>query len=212
MVQKKKWGDIDFFGGFRFPMENEEFKLLMKARQNVYDLLRCFFLQEPTKNFLAAFKEENILKDLMGFDNDLDEGVELIASALSSPDLAELSSALAEEFTRLFVGPLPIPCMNQFIGPNRGWSTRRKPQPSGENTRRPDFLSIPKVPSRKTTSAPSSNSYFSFVRRQLSPKRKRSRNPSPGCSRSFCGTTCPSGSPLFATGCFPPLVLPTSRE
>jgi len=90
-------------------MENEEFKLLMKARQNVYDLLRCFFLQAPEEKFLAAFKEENILNNLRGFSKDLDEGVELIASALSSPDLAELSSSLAEEFTRLFVGPLPIP-------------------------------------------------------------------------------------------------------
>ena len=90
-------------------MESDEFKLLMKARQNVYDLLRCFFLQEPEKDFLTAFKEENILKDLRGFHKDLDEGVELIAAALSSPDLSALSSVLQEEFTRLFVGPLPIP-------------------------------------------------------------------------------------------------------
>jgi len=65
-------------------MENEEFKLLMKARQNVYDLLRCFFLQAPEEKFLAAFKEENILNNLRGFSKDLDEGVELIASALHS--------------------------------------------------------------------------------------------------------------------------------
>lgn len=90
-------------------MENEEFRLLMKARQNVYDLLRCFFLQEPDPEFLTAFKEENILKDLKGFHNDLDEGVDLVASALSSPDLSALSSLLSEEYTRLFIGPLPIP-------------------------------------------------------------------------------------------------------
>lgn len=90
-------------------MENEEFRLLMKARQNVYDLLRCFFLQEPAEEFLIAFKEENILKDLKGFNKELDEGVELIASALSSADLAGLAPLLQEEYTRLFVGPLPLP-------------------------------------------------------------------------------------------------------
>ena len=119
-------------------MENEEFKLLMKARQNVYDLLRCFFLQEPAENFLAAFKEENILKNLIGFNKDIDEGVELIASALSSPDLAALSSALAEEFTRLFVGPLPIPLYESVYRSESGLvnqeetaAVRRKYQKAG---------------------------------------------------------------------------------
>ncbi len=119
-------------------MENEEFTLLMKARQNVYNLLRCFFLQEPTKDFLAALKEENILKNLRGFDEDLDEGVELIASALSSPDLAELSSLLAEEFTRLFVGPLPIPLYESVYRSESGLvnqaetaAVRRKYQEAG---------------------------------------------------------------------------------
>jgi TorA maturation chaperone TorD len=90
-------------------METEEFKLFMKARQNVYDLLRCFFLQEPTEPFLTALKEENILKDLKGYNEDLDKGVELVSSALSTSDLGSLASILEEEFTRLFVGPLPIP-------------------------------------------------------------------------------------------------------
>ena len=119
-------------------MENEEFNLLMKARQNVYNLLRCFFLQEPTKDFLAALKEENILKDLMGFDENLDEGVELIASALSSPDLAGLSSVLKEEFTRLFVGPLPVPLFESVYRSESGLvnqeetaAVRRKYQEAG---------------------------------------------------------------------------------
>jgi TorA maturation chaperone TorD len=90
-------------------METEEFKLFMKARQNVYDLLRCFFLQEPTEPFLTALKEENILKDLKGYNEELDKGVELVSSALSLSDLGSLASVLEEEFTRLFVGPLPIP-------------------------------------------------------------------------------------------------------
>lgn len=90
-------------------MNNEEFKLLMKARQNVYDLLRCFFLQEPAEQFLTALKDENILADLKGYSKDLDEGVELIESALSSPDLGKLAAVLLDEYTRLFAGPRPIP-------------------------------------------------------------------------------------------------------
>ena len=119
-------------------MENEEFRLLMKARQNVYDLLRYFFLQEPAEKFLTALKEENILNKLMGFSKDLDEGVELISSALSSPDLAELSSSLAEEFTRLFVGPLPIPLYESVYRSESGLvnqeetaAVRRKYQEAG---------------------------------------------------------------------------------
>ena len=193
-------------------MENEEFKLLMKARQNVYDLLRCFFLQEPEEKFLTAFKEENILNNLRGFSKDLDEGVELIASALSSPDLAELSSSLAEEFTRLFVGPLPIPLCESVYRSESGLFNQEETAIVRRKFRGPDFLSIPTVPSQQITSAPNSNSCFSFVRRQPCPKKMRTGKPSPGCSRNFCGTTCPSGSPLFATGCFPRLVLPTSRE
>ena len=119
-------------------MDPEEFKLLMKARQNIYDLLRCFFLQEPGKEFLAALKEENILKDLRGFNDDLDEGVELIALALSSPDLAGLASELEEEFTRLFVGPLPIPLYESVYRSESGLvnqeetaAVRRKYQKAG---------------------------------------------------------------------------------
>jgi hypothetical protein len=48
-------------------MEPDDFRLLMKARQNAYDLLRCFFLQEPAEPFLAALKKENILNNLIGY-------------------------------------------------------------------------------------------------------------------------------------------------
>jgi len=119
-------------------MENEEFRLLMKARQNVYDLLRCFFLQEPEAEFLSALREENILKDLRGFHNDLDEGVELVSSALSSPDLSVLSSILMEEYTRLFIGPLAIPLYESVYRSQSGLvnqeetaAVRRKYQEAG---------------------------------------------------------------------------------
>jgi TorA maturation chaperone TorD len=90
-------------------MENDEFQVLMKARKNVYGLLRCFFLQEPSAEFLHVLKDDNLLNMLNGYNTDLDDGVELLSSALSAPDLTGLAPSLQEEFTRLFVGPLPIP-------------------------------------------------------------------------------------------------------
>ncbi|MBI5967235.1 MAG: molecular chaperone TorD family protein [Deltaproteobacteria bacterium] len=90
-------------------MEPDEFQQLMKARQNVYDLLRYFFLQEPTPDFVQALKEEDVLKNLRGYHPDLDEGVELLSSVISSPTSNLLVPNLLLEFTRLFVGPFPVP-------------------------------------------------------------------------------------------------------
>ena len=90
-------------------MESDEFPLLMKARQNVYDLLRCFFLQEPAQTFLLELKNEKILQGLMGYHQDLDQGVTLVHSVIVSDGLSDLVPHLLMEFTRLFVGPAPVP-------------------------------------------------------------------------------------------------------
>jgi putative dimethyl sulfoxide reductase chaperone len=90
-------------------MEPDEFPLLMKARQNVYDLLRCFFLQEPAQSFLMELKKENLLHRLIGYHPELDEGVDLIDSVISSDKMANFVPGLLLEFTRLFIGPTPIP-------------------------------------------------------------------------------------------------------
>ena len=87
----------------------DEFQELMKARQSVYDLLRCFFLQEPTEALFQALQEENILKNLAGYHPDLDEGVNLLGGIIFSPRVPQLVPALLLEFTRLFVGPSAVP-------------------------------------------------------------------------------------------------------
>ncbi len=83
--------------------------MLMKARQNVYNLLRCFFLQEPALAFLLELKKENILKSLTGYHPELDEGVGLMEAVISPDELSHVASDLLPEFTRLFIGPAPIP-------------------------------------------------------------------------------------------------------
>jgi TorA maturation chaperone TorD len=90
-------------------MEPEEFQPLMKARQGVYDLLRYFFLQEPTEAFFQALREENVLKNLSGYHPELDEGVLLLGGVISSPGVQQLVPGLLVEFTHLFVGPSPVP-------------------------------------------------------------------------------------------------------
>lgn len=90
-------------------MISDEFQQLMKARQNVYDLLRCFFLQEPSEDFFKALKEEDFLKTLRGYHPDLDEGVEFLSAVLSSPAVNPPVPDLLLEFTRLFIGPSPVP-------------------------------------------------------------------------------------------------------
>jgi TorA maturation chaperone TorD len=90
-------------------MEPDEFQQLMRARQNVYDLLRCFFLQEPSEDFFKALKEEDFLKNLQGYHPDLDQGVELLSAVISSPTMNLILPDLVLEFTRLFIGPFPIP-------------------------------------------------------------------------------------------------------
>jgi TorA maturation chaperone TorD len=90
-------------------MEPDEFQQLMKARQNVYDLLRCFFLQEPSEDFFKVLKEEDFLKDLRGYHPELDEGVDLLSAVISLPTANSPLSDLRLEFTRLFIGPSPVP-------------------------------------------------------------------------------------------------------
>jgi len=90
-------------------MEPDEFQQVMKARQNVYDLLRCFFLQEPSEDFFKALKEEDFLKDLQGYHAELDEGVDLLSAVLSLPTGNLPVPDLLLEFTRLFIGPSPLP-------------------------------------------------------------------------------------------------------
>ena len=87
----------------------DEFRELMKARQSAYDLLRCFFLQEPAEALFQALREEGVLKNLVGYHPELDEGVQLLDGVISSPLAARMVPDLLLEFTRLFAGPFPIP-------------------------------------------------------------------------------------------------------
>lgn len=87
----------------------DEYQQLMRARQNVYDLLRCFYLQEPTANFLEALREIDLFSPLSGYHLILDKGLDLLRQTIFAVSPTYLASALIPEYTRLFIGPQPIP-------------------------------------------------------------------------------------------------------
>ncbi len=107
-------------------MEADEFQQLMKARQNVYDLLRCFFLQEPSEDFFQALKEEDVLKNLRGYHPDLDEGIEFLSAVISSPTVNLLVPDLLSEFNRLFIGPFPVPLYESVYRSESGLVMQRE--------------------------------------------------------------------------------------
>ncbi len=83
----------------------DEYQQLMRARQNVYDLLRCFYLQEPTANFLEALREIDLFSPLSGYHLILDKGLDLLRQTIFAVSPTYLASALIPEYTRLFIGP-----------------------------------------------------------------------------------------------------------
>ncbi len=87
----------------------DEYQFLMCARQNVYDLLRCFYLQEPSANFLEALREIDFFPALSGYHHILDKGLDLLRQTIFADPPTHLASALIPEYTRLFIGPQPIP-------------------------------------------------------------------------------------------------------
>ena len=104
-------------------MELEELRQLMRARGNVYGLLRCFFLQEPAAEFLVALREQNFLNSLRGYDPDLDEGIRLLAAVISPPPSSAPIHEMAAEFTRLFSGPRSIPLCESLYLPGANPNT-----------------------------------------------------------------------------------------
>ncbi|MGB9698004.1 MAG: TorD/DmsD family molecular chaperone [Thermodesulfobacteriota bacterium] len=86
-----------------------EYQQLMRARQNIYDLLRCFYLQEPAANFLEALREIDFFPALSGYHPILDKGLDLLRQTIFAAPPTHLASSLIPEYTRLFIGPQPIP-------------------------------------------------------------------------------------------------------
>lgn len=83
------------------------------ARQYAYDILRRFFVEEPSKEYLKLFVQKNMI-DLFPFQvesSGIQEGVMDIKEYLLNHDVVNIERHFDElhwDFTRMFVGPFKL--------------------------------------------------------------------------------------------------------
>ncbi|MBU8879632.1 molecular chaperone TorD family protein [Bacillus sp. FJAT-29790] len=98
--------------GTAIPMQ--EAVNIFYARQYAYDILRRFFLEEPSKAFLKEFVQINMI-DFFPFKEDsegIQEGIKDIKAFLSSHDVVNIErhyQKLHWDYTRMFIGPFEVP-------------------------------------------------------------------------------------------------------
>jgi len=84
------------------------------AREFAYDILRRFFIEEPSKDYIKEFIQRNMI-DLFPFQDESDgihEGVQVVKRYLAKHDLVHndnLFEDLHWDYTRMFIGPFEIP-------------------------------------------------------------------------------------------------------
>lgn len=90
----------------------EDVKALLEARSYAYDVLRSVFLEEPTKDFLRALKEKDVLNNFPFIQEDdlLREGIEEADRDLKEDNLSEEEKfdSLHWDYTRMFIGPAKL--------------------------------------------------------------------------------------------------------
>lgn len=84
------------------------------ARQYAYDILRRFFVEEPSKDYLKVFVQKNMI-DTFPFKEDSAEiqaGINDIKEYVSNHDVVNIDrdfQALHWDYTRMFIGPYELP-------------------------------------------------------------------------------------------------------
>lgn len=92
----------------------QSLKYMFHARQFAYDMLRRFFLEEPSKEYLQHFVHENLI-DLFPFAENsepIKAGIVEIKGYLTNHDVIENNEHyenLHWDYTRLFIGPFELP-------------------------------------------------------------------------------------------------------
>lgn len=90
-----------------------ELNNIFHARRFAYDILRRFFVEEPSKEYLKPFIQKNMI-DLFPFREDseeIQEGVNKLKSYLSTHDVLTIEhhyDDLHWDYTRLFIGPFKL--------------------------------------------------------------------------------------------------------
>ena len=87
----------------------EETMVFLSARAFAYDLLKCAFLQEPSRKFLKLLIEEEMVQAFPFYDSDTDlrKAIDTILDDLKQSDVTSKKGAqnLHWDYTRMFIGP-----------------------------------------------------------------------------------------------------------
>ncbi|QCJ40919.1 hypothetical protein FAY30_02790 [Bacillus sp. S3] len=84
------------------------------ARQFAYDILRRFFIEEPSKEYIKEFIQRNMIEQFP-FQEEVDgihEGVQVVKRYLSKHDPVHIDSHFEDlhwDYTRMFIGPFEAP-------------------------------------------------------------------------------------------------------
>lgn len=84
------------------------------SRQYAYDILRRFFIEEPSKEYLMQFVQKNMI-DFFPFKEDsemIQEGILDIQTYLSTHDVVHIDQNYQDlhwDYTRMFIGPYELP-------------------------------------------------------------------------------------------------------
>lgn len=91
-----------------------ELNYILKARQFIYDILARFFVEEPSREYLEYFVENDLIS-LMPFvedSKDMENATEYIKKYLNEHDVINNNDDyenLHWDYTRMFIGPLELP-------------------------------------------------------------------------------------------------------
>ncbi|WP_342431205.1 molecular chaperone TorD family protein [Neobacillus sp. FSL H8-0543] len=91
----------------------EEIVNIFYARKYAYDILRRFFIEEPSREYLKPFVQKNMI-DLFPYKENSEEiqaGIRDIKAYLSTHDVINIERHYQElhwDFTRMFIGPFEV--------------------------------------------------------------------------------------------------------
>jgi TorA maturation chaperone TorD len=92
----------------------EEVENVLYSRQFAYDILRRFFVEEPSREYVKQFVQKNMI-DLFPFKEEsaeIREGVAAVKEFLAAHDVVNIERHYQDlhwDYTRMFIGPFSLP-------------------------------------------------------------------------------------------------------
>lgn len=92
----------------------EEIENVLYSRQFSYDILRRFFVEEPSREYVRQFVQKNMI-DLFPFNKDsveIQQGIAAVKEFLETHDVVNIERHYQDlhwDYTRMFIGPFSLP-------------------------------------------------------------------------------------------------------